>query len=38
MMGRFATLDAVVDHYNAFFALGLSAAETAELVEYLKSL
>ena len=36
--GRFATLGAVVDHYNAFFALGLSAAETAEIVEYLKSL
>jgi hypothetical protein len=36
--GRFATLDAVVDHYNTFFGLGLSATDAADLVEYLKSL
>jgi cytochrome c peroxidase len=36
--GRFATLGEVVDHYDRFFALGLSAAEKADLVEYLKSL
>jgi hypothetical protein len=36
--GRFATLDAVVEHYNAFFGLGLSATDTADLVQYLKSL
>ena len=36
--GRFATLDDVVAHYDAHFALGLSADERADLVEYLKSL
>ena len=36
--GRFATLDAVVAHYNAFFGLGLSATDAADLVQYLKSL
>jgi hypothetical protein len=36
--GRFATLGAVVDHYDSHFALGLSAAEKAQLVEFLKSL
>jgi hypothetical protein len=36
--GRFATLGAVVDHYNAFFTLGLSDAQKRDLVEYLKSL
>jgi cytochrome c peroxidase len=36
--GRFATLDDVVGHYDQFFALGLSAAEKADLVQYLKSL
>ena len=36
--GRFATLEAVVDHYDAQFALGLTAAQKADLVEYLKSL
>jgi cytochrome c5 len=36
--GRFATLEAVVDHYDRFFALGLSAAQKRDLVEYLKSL
>ncbi len=36
--GRFATLDDVVDHFNTQFSLGLSDAEHAELVEYLKSL
>jgi len=36
--GRFATLAAVVDHYDGHFALGLTAAEKAELVEFLKSL
>ncbi|HZR80464.1 MAG TPA: hypothetical protein VFD92_05130 [Candidatus Binatia bacterium] len=36
--GRFATLMDVVDHYDAFFSLGLSAQEKSDLVEYLKSL
>lgn len=36
--GRFATLEAVVDHYDRHLALGLSAAEKADLVQYLKSL
>jgi hypothetical protein len=36
--GRFATLGDVVDHYDAFFGLGLAAAQKADLVEYLKSL
>jgi cytochrome c peroxidase len=36
--GRFATLDAVVDHYNTVFGLGLGDTDTADLVEYLKSL
>jgi len=36
--GRFATLRAVVDHYDACFTLGLSDAERNDLVEYLKSL
>jgi hypothetical protein len=36
--GRFATLRDVVDHYDAFFLLGLTDAEANDLVEYLKSL
>ncbi len=36
--GRFATLRDVVDHYDSFLGLGLSASEKADLVEYLKSL
>ncbi|MGE5278802.1 MAG: hypothetical protein ACM3SU_17565 [Acidobacteriota bacterium] len=36
--GRFPTLADVVDHYDAFFDLGLSADEKNALVEYLKSL
>ena len=36
--GRFATLLDVVNHYDAHLALGLSAAEKTDLVEYLKSL
>ena len=36
--GRFATLGDVVDHYDRHFALGLSAAERRDLVEFLKSL
>ena len=36
--GRFATLQDVVDHYNAFMKLGLTTAETRDLIEYLKSL
>jgi hypothetical protein len=35
--GRFATLGDVVDHYDAFMKLGLTAAEKGDLVEYLKS-
>ena len=36
--GRFATLNDVVQHYNSFFALGLSDSQSHDLVEYLKSL
>lgn len=36
--GRFPTLAAVVDHYDTFFALELSAGEKTDLVEYLRSL
>ena len=36
--GRFATLRDVVDHYNTFMKLGLTTAETRDLIEYLKSL
>lgn len=36
--GRFATLGDVVQHYNSFFALSLSASQVRDLVEYLKSL
>lgn len=36
--GRFATLGAVVDHYDAHFGLGLTGQEKSDLVEYLKSL
>jgi len=36
--GRFATLADVVNHYNSHFHIGLTDAEKADLVEYLKSL
>jgi len=36
--GRFPTLRAVVDHYDAFQALGLTPAQKRDLVEFLKSL
>jgi len=36
--GRFATLAAVVEHYDNNFRLGLNASEKADLIEYLKSL
>ncbi len=36
--GRFATLEDVVAHYDGVFGLGLSSAEKADLIEYLKSL
>lgn len=36
--GSAATLQAVVEHYDAQLGLGLSAREKADLVEYLKSL
>jgi len=36
--GRFATLLDVVNHYDAFLALGLTAQEKNDLIEYLKSL
>ncbi len=36
--GRFATLGAVVEHYNGTFGLGLSPAQRSDVVEYLKSL
>jgi len=36
--GRFANLELVVGHYDTFFALGLSAREKSDLVQFLKSL
>ncbi len=36
--GRFATYADVVDHYDRFFELQLTAQEKADLIEYLKSL
>ena len=36
--GRFATLQDVIDHYNAHFKLGLTENESKDLAEYLKSL
>jgi hypothetical protein len=36
--GRFPTLDAVIAHYDSFFALGLSPSEKRDLAEFLKSL
>jgi cytochrome c peroxidase len=36
--GRFATLQAVVDHYAKVLDLKLNADETRDLIEYLKSL
>ena len=36
--GRFATLGAVIDHYDNHFALGLSAGEKSDLANFLKSL
>ena len=36
--GRFATLTDVVAHYNRVMSLGLTPAETQDLVEYLRSL
>jgi hypothetical protein len=36
--GRFPTLAAVIDHYDAHFALGLSAGEKSDLAQFLKSL
>ena len=36
--GRFATLEAVVDHYDNHFKLKLTATQKRELIEYLKSI
>lgn len=36
--GRFANLNAVVDHYNNHMSLNLSQSERSDLVEFLKSL
>jgi mono/diheme cytochrome c family protein len=36
--GRFATLAAVIDHYDAHLSLGLDSQEKRDLQEYLKSL
>ncbi len=36
--GRFATLGAVVDHYNSCMNLGLSSQEESDLVQYLLTL
>jgi hypothetical protein len=35
--GRFPTLDAVVEHYDGCFRLGLTAREKADLVQFLRS-
>jgi hypothetical protein len=36
--GRYATLGAVVDHYNSCFGLNLTNRERGDLVQYLKSI
>jgi hypothetical protein len=36
--GSAATLEAVVDHYNSVLGLGLTSAQRADLVQFLKSL
>ena len=36
--GRFATLEAVVEHYDGVFDLGLARREKRDLVQYLRSL
>lgn len=36
--GRFATLEDVVNHYDSFMKLNLTASEQSDIVEYLKSL
>jgi hypothetical protein len=36
--GRFPNLDAVVEHYNSCFGLGLTQQQQTDLVQYLKSL
>lgn len=36
--GRFATLRDVIEHYDGWFDLGLSAAEKDDLIEFLRSL
>ncbi len=36
--GRFATLAAVVDHYNTCMTLGLTSGEKSDLIQYLLSL
>ena len=36
--GRFATLEDVVDHYDAHFALALAPQEKSDLIEFLRSL
>jgi hypothetical protein len=36
--GSAATFNAVVDHYDSFFSLGLTDVENSQLVEFLKSL
>ena len=36
--GRFATLEALIHHYNVHFKLNLSKEESEDLAEYLKSL
>ena len=36
--GRFPTLAAVIEHYDALMKLGLSSAERSDLEQYLRSL
>ena len=36
--GRFPTLEAVIDHYDGFFGLGLSPGEKRDLSAFLNSL
>jgi hypothetical protein len=38
LVGDTNNLEAVVDHYNSCFGLGLMPSEKADLVQYLKSL
>jgi hypothetical protein len=36
--GRFATLQAVIDHYDNLFQIGLTQQERSDLIAYLRTL